>query len=150
MKVLAFHIGADRYGLPLAGLRQVLPVAALKELPLAPPYVAGLLDLHGKPVPVIDLVQLAGLGPSVARFDTRIVVADYAATDGSVRALGLLAERVLGVRHIEPGELSEPGVRGAPFLGRVAADGGAMLQLVELGELLPAEVRATLFPPDSA
>ena len=150
MKVLAFHIGAERYGLQLAGLRQVLPVAALKELPLAPPYVAGLLDLHGTPVPVIDLAQMAGLGPSVARFDTRIVVADYAAGDGSVRALGLLAERVLGVRQIAPNELSEPGVRGAPFLGRVAADGGAMLQLVELEQLLPAEVRAALFPPDPA
>ena len=150
MKVLVFHIGAERYGLHLAGLRQVLPAAALKELPLAPAYVAGLLDLHGTPVPVIDLAQLAGLGPSVVRFDTRIVVADYAAGDGSVRALGLLAERVQGVQQIAPGRLCEPGVQGAPFLGQVAADGGAMLQLVEIAQLLPAEVRASLFPADAA
>ena len=146
MKVLVFHIGAERYGLHLAGIRQVLPAAALKELPLAPPYVSGLLDLHGTPVPVIDLARLAGLGPSPVRFDTRIVVVDYLAGDGGVRALGLLAERVHGVQQVDPGLLLDAGVRGAPFLGQVAADGGSMLQLVELEHLLPAEVRACLFP----
>lgn len=146
MKVLVFHIGAERYGLRLAGVHQVLPAAALKELPLTPPYVAGLLDLHGTPVPVIDLTQLAGMAPSALRFDTRIVVADYVAADGSLRLLGLLAERVQGVQAVEPDLFSDGGVRGAPFLGRVAADGGSMLQLVEIEHLLPADARALLFP----
>ena len=150
MKVLVFHIGAERYGLRLAGVNQVLPAAALKALPLTPPYVAGLLDLHGTPVPVIDLAQLAGLAPSALCFDTRIVVVDYVAGDGRVRALGLLAERVQGVQEVAPGLLLDAGVRGAPFLGQVAADGGAMLQLVETEHLLPADVRALLFPAGGA
>lgn len=150
MKVLAFHIGAERYGLRLAGVSQVLPVAALKAMPLTPSYVAGLLDLHGTPVPVIDLAQLAGLGPSALRFDTRIVVADYAADDGHVRALGLLAERVQGVQQVEQDRLSDAGVRGAPFLGQVATGDGAMLQLVEVEHLLAPDVRALLFPVGNA
>lgn len=149
MKVLVFYIGAERYGLRLAAIAQVLPAAALKALPLTPAYVAGLLDLHGVPVPVIDLAQLAGMAPSALCFDTRIVVADYAAGDGSVRALGLLAERVQGVEQIEPAALADGGVRGAPFLGQVAT-GGAMLQLVEIEHLLPADVRALLFPVGEA
>ena len=146
MKVLAFHIGAERYGLRLAQVGQVLPAAALRALPLTPAYVAGLLDLHGTPVPVIDLAQLAGLGPSALRYDTRIVVADYAADDGSLRPLGLLAERVQGVQQVEPGRLSDSGVRGAPFLGQVATGDGAMLQLVDIEHLLAPDVRALLFP----
>lgn len=150
MKVLVFHIGAERYGLRLAAIARVLPAVALKQLPLTPAWVAGLLDLHGTPVPVIDLAQLAGLAPSALRFDTRIVVADYVAGDGSVRALGLLAERVQGVQQVEPAALADGGVRGAPFLGQVATDGGAMLQLVEIEHLLTADVRALLFPPVGA
>lgn len=146
MKVLAFHIGAERYGLRLAAISQVLPAAALKSLPLTPSYVSGLLDLHGVPVPVIDLSQLAGLGPSALRFDTRIVVADYAADDGRVRALGLLAERVQGVQEVEQARLSDAGVRGASFLGQVATGDGAMLQLVDIEHLLAPDVRALLFP----
>ena len=63
MKVLVFHIGRDRYGLPLAAIVRVLPLLELKQLPLTPDYVAGLMDLHGTPVPVIDLSRLAGLAP---------------------------------------------------------------------------------------
>ena len=150
MKVLVFHIGAERYGLRLATISCVLPVVALKELPLTPPCVAGLLDLHGMPVPVIDLAQLAGMAPPVHCFDTRIVVVDYISGDGKVRALGLLAERVQGVLQVAATALLDAGVRGAPFLGQVATDGGAMLQLVEVEHLLPADVRALLFPGGEA
>ncbi|UUZ49940.1 chemotaxis protein CheW [Massilia sp. B-10] len=33
--------------------------AALKQVPQAPDYVASLMDLHGEPVPVLDLSRLA-------------------------------------------------------------------------------------------
>lgn len=152
MKVLVFHIGAQRYGLPLAAISSVLPAAALTGVPLTPPYVAGLLDLHGTPVPVIDLAQLAAKVPAALRFDTRIVIVNYVvgAGDGDVRPLGLLAERVQGIEDVAAAALADNGVRGAPFLGQVATGAGSMLQLVEVDHLLSAEVRALLFPAGQA
>ena len=146
MKVLVFHIGKDRYGLPLAAIVRVLPLLELKQLPLTPDYVAGLMDLHGLPVPVIDLSRLAGLAPAAAQFDTRIVVVDYRAPDGGQHVLGLMASRVRGIARFDPAQLGESGVAGAPFLGQVASDADGMLQLVDLDHLLTAEVRALLFP----
>src|SRR5450830_1402810 len=96
MKVLVFHIGRDRYGLPLAAIVRVLPLLELKQLPLTPDYVAGLLDLHGAPVPVIDLSRLAGLVPETLWFDSRIILVDYPGDDGQPHQLGLLAEHVIG------------------------------------------------------
>jgi chemotaxis-related protein WspB len=145
MKALVFHIGADRYALPLAVVNQVLPAASLKQLPLAPPYVAGLLDLHGEPVPVIDLSRLAGHEAPQVWFDTRIVLVDFDAGAGAMRALGLLAEHVSGIITIDPASLAEPGVRAAPFLGQVASTPEGMVQLVTLQQLLSDEVRALLF-----
>ncbi len=146
MKVLVFHIGPDRYALRLAAIARVLPVAELKAIPLAPPFVAGLLDLHGAPVPVIDLSRLAGVIPEQVWFDTRIVLADYPLGGGATACIGLLAEHVIGVETVEPGALRDPGLAGAPFMGQVASTAHGMLQLVEVDELLPAEVRALLFP----
>lgn len=150
MKVLVFHIGADRYGLPLAGVKRVLPVVAIKQIPLAPPFVAGLMDLHGEPVPVIDLSRLAGLAPGQIWFDTRIILVDYPLADGAAASLGLLAEHVSGVEPVEPGALREPGVGGAAFLGQVASSAAGMLQIVELDQLLGADVRALLFSARAA
>lgn len=146
MKVLVFHIGADRYGLPLRDIGRVLPVAALKQLPLAPAFVAGLMDLHGQPVPVIDLSALAGVPASQAWVDTRIILLDYPDDAGVPRQLGLLAEHVLGIDSVDPQLLAGSGVDGAPFLGQLASDVHGLLQLVRIDGLLPPEVRALLFP----
>lgn len=150
MKVLVFHIGADRYGLPLRQVRRVLPLLELKGIPLAPDSVAGLMNLHGAPVPVIDLARISGAPPSRRHFDTRIVLADYTAPDGAVHALGLMAERVLGVQEVAQQDLAPSGVQGAPFLGPVAGDARGMVQLVAVNALLPAELRARLFPAGAA
>ena len=150
MKVLVFHIGRDRYGLPLAGIVRVLPLLELKQLPLTPDYVAGLMDLHGVPVPVIDLSRLAGLPPAAAQFDTRIVIVDYQAPDGDTHELGLLASQVRGIADIAMEKLEDSGVTTAPFLGQVASDADGIVQLVELQHLLPPDVRALLFQGGSA
>ncbi|WP_426210826.1 chemotaxis protein CheW [Massilia sp. TWP1-3-3] len=146
MKVLVFQIGADRYALRLAAIARVLPVAALKAIALAPPFVAGLLDLHGEPVPVIDLSRLAGVIPEQIWFDTRIVLADYPLPGGATARVGLLAEHVIGVATVNDADLRESGVAGAPFLGQVASTAHGLLQLVEVDQLLAPEVRALLFP----
>ena len=145
MKLLVFHIGADRYGLRLRDVLRVLPLVELKQLPLAPDSVAGIMDLHGAPVPVIDLCRASGLPSGEDHFDTRIIVADYVTPEGAHHALGLRAERVLGVQEVGDELLRDSGVQAAPFLGAVASDAQGMLQLVELDQLLPAELRALLF-----
>ena len=161
MKVLVFHIGPDRYALRLTVVSRVLPAAALKSVPLAPSYVAGLLDLHGEAVPVIDLSRLSGIVPDQVWFDSRIILVDYVvdyaaghvadhAVGSATRKLGLLAEHVLGVDSIAAHALSDSGVDGAPFLGQVAGTENGLLQLVELGELLAPDVRALLFQQERA
>jgi chemotaxis-related protein WspB len=149
MKVLVFHIGRERYALPLARVDKVLPVARLTALPGAPHYVPGLLDLHGEPVPVIDLSRLAGTPPAAVRYDTRILLVDVPAA-GRMRRLGLKAERVAGVASIGDTPL-ESGVVAAPWLGQVAPGGAGahgtagMLHLLVPERLLAPEVARTLF-----
>ncbi|MES2322905.1 MAG: chemotaxis protein CheW [Pseudomonadota bacterium] len=150
MKVLVFTIGQDRYGLPLRAIARVLPVVELKQLPLAPDYVAGLMDLHGEPVPVIDLSRLAGVTPEQVWFDTRIILVDYPAGAAGTRGLGLQAEHVAGIDSIDPEALRTSGITGAPFLGQVTGTAHGMLQLVDVEALLPPDVRALLFQPQDA
>lgn len=150
MKVLAFHIGRERYALPLTAVLRVLPVARLKALPGAPHYVPGLLDLHGEVVPVIDLSRLAGTPPDAVRYDTRILLVEVPAA-GRRRRLGLKAERVTGVADIGA-ELRDGGVLAAPWLGGLAAGdaeasgrAAGMLQLIAPDRLLAPEVETLLF-----
>ncbi|WUR14917.1 chemotaxis protein CheW [[Empedobacter] haloabium] len=150
MKLLVFHIGADRYGLPLGIIRQVLPLMELKAVPLAPAAVAGLMNLRGASVPVIDVALSSGAAPAARQVDTRIVLVDYPGQDGGVYALGLLVERVVGVQDVPEPALAASGVQAAPFLGQVAGDAHGLVQLVHPERLLPETLRATLFPAGPA
>jgi len=148
MQFLVFHLGKDRYGLNTEHVVRVLPMLELKQLPKAPAYVAGLMNFHGKPVPVIDLCALAGGAPCARHFDTRILLVDYRAGDGGKHALGLVAERVAGIEQVRQDDFLDPGVstQNTPYLGKIAARDGALLQLVNVDHLLTPQVRDILFP----
>jgi chemotaxis-related protein WspB len=147
MKLLIFHIGKDRYGIRLNDIARVLPLQQLKALPLAPAYVAGLMNFHGASVPVLDLCQLAGLQAGGQYFDSRIILVDCPAPDGTSHPLGLMAEHVMGIETVAPNQFVESGVKAAPFLGQIVSSAAGILQMVELGQLLQDNVRAMLFQP---
>ena len=147
MQFLIFHLGPDRYALGTRHLVRVLPLMDLKQLPQTPAYVAGLMNYHGTPVPVIDLSMLACKTPCGAQFDTRILLTDFQADDGQRHLLGLRVERVSHIADMDPDLFSAPGVASttAPYLGPVLTTDGGIVQWVELAQLLAPEVRAQLF-----
>ena len=149
MKLLIFAIGNDRYGLRTDSIIRVLPMLALSRLAHAPDYVAGLMNYRSAQVPVIDLQMLICGIPCEARFDTRIIVVDYAGSDGAHHLLGLMAEQVDGIRGSDERTLVDAGVAraAAPYLGKITVDGAGIVQLIEVDQLLPEAVRAILFQP---
>jgi len=143
MLFIVFQLGQDRYALSGRELVEVLPLMAVKQLPHAPAGVAGVLDYHGVPLPVIDLSALALGSRAAERISTRILIAEGA--DG--RRLALIAERANEMLKREESEFTDPGVKvnGAPYLGPVTRDERGLVQWITPGKLLSAEVRDALF-----
>ena len=50
------RVHKERIGLPVEAVEEVLPMCKLASLPEAPPWLAGLLNLRGSMVPVIDVL----------------------------------------------------------------------------------------------
>ncbi len=61
-----FHVADRDYGVELSRVNEVLRSQPLARVPLAPPAVAGLLNLRGHIVPAVDLRTLFGLAPRSA------------------------------------------------------------------------------------
>jgi purine-binding chemotaxis protein CheW len=130
MQVVTLGIEADRFAIPVTAVREILDMQALFRLPEAPPHVAGLADVRGRAVPVIDLRTRLGLPPQDTTEHTRILVLDV-----GTLTIGLIADRVFEVTAI-PHDALDP----APDLGQswkaryiqnVAkrADGGLLMLL---------------------
>jgi twitching motility protein PilI len=92
---LGVLIGGARYLLDLTQAGEIVPLAALTEVPLTQPWYLGLSNIRGNLVGVIDLARYLGLGETAAGPDSRIVTF----AGGLGFNCGLLVSRVYGLRH---------------------------------------------------
>lgn len=89
--------GGQLFGLKLPRVRDVFVPRGLSNVPLAPPEVAGLLNLRGRIVTAIDLRRRLGLPP---RADGGTPIAVGIEERGEL--YGLIVDRVGDVLHLKP------------------------------------------------
>jgi chemotaxis-related protein WspB len=139
MLVLTFRVAEVLYAVAVKRVVEVVPRVALRGLPHAPDYLAGLLRYRGGAVPVVDLGLLMGKSACRDRLDTRIILVDGGLHGGAGPGfLGLIAERVDDVRVVDESKRAVAGleIERAPYLGSVYETDGGLLQLVEPGKIL--------------
>jgi chemotaxis-related protein WspB len=147
MLFLTFRLGKDRYAVDVKQVREILPMVEYKSIPQAPPWVLGIFNYHGEPVPLIDPAALSLGTPAAKRMSTRILLVDY-----RQGLLGLMVEHATDVMRRAETEFKPSRVAsgGAPYLGPVLADGEGILQKIEVQALLSDEVHSLLFPEEKS
>jgi chemotaxis-related protein WspB len=145
--LLLFHLDQTAYALDTARVLEVLPLCALRPVPHAPRAVAGVFDYRGRTLPVIDLAELLSGRPAVARLSTRLVVVEHPDAGGRERSVALMAERCTRMLTCQAADFRDAGVSlaGAAYLGSVASLEGELVQRIEIGRLLTAELSTALF-----
>ncbi len=148
MLFLLFNIGDGRYALTAEQIVEVVPLVKVKEVPLAPEYVAGLMDYHGRPVPVIDLCRLLVKEPCAPMLSSRIILAHYPTGSGRSSTLGLIAGQVTEAIKSNITEIPPSGVLMDEALyqhhGTEAAR-DKMVQWFDLKKMLPEQEVCKLF-----
>jgi chemotaxis-related protein WspB len=143
---LVFRVGQERYALPCQQLIEVVPLVTLRPIAHAPDYVAGMFVLRGEVVAVVDLCRLMLGTMCPDRLSSRIMLARL-----GTHILGILAEQVTEAVDLVR-QASAISVPAAPYLGDLFLDqrdpnagaAGTMVQLLEVGKLLPQELQQRL------
>ena len=97
MDVVVFRLGPQHFGIPVAHVGQVVPVAAIGPLPDATPPVRGAVDVHGEVMPVIDLAYGAAQTWTTLHAEQQFILVE------GPRRIVLLADEVEGVRSVPDG-----------------------------------------------
>jgi len=149
--VVTLALGKEVCALEVAMVREILDSGPITRLPEAPPFLAGVIDVRGETVPVIDLRVKLGLTAAPVTPETRIVVVELGRRDRSL-AVGLQVERVFEVAQLEPGGHKPPpdiggGWRpaGIKAIGRLRDDFVIVLDLPKL--FSAGEIDAIPAPP---
>jgi purine-binding chemotaxis protein CheW len=106
-------LGIDRevFAVPVDAVLEILEIRPMFRIPEAPGYLAGLIDVRGRGVPVIDLRLKLGLPAQTANEMTRILVLEFSVGEQKL-VLGLIADRVIEVITLDHRE-----IQPAPAIG---------------------------------
>ena len=114
IRLVAFVIDGNHYGLPLEQVERVLPLVAVSPLPKAPASAAGIINLHGQVVPVLDVRRRFGFPTRGYGLSAHLVIAR-----ASRRTVALPVDEALGVLEMNAGAVKPPD-SVLPGIGHVA------------------------------
>lgn len=100
---VVFKVAEAEYALPADVVLQMESYTGASPVPCAAPYVAGIVHLRSRVVPVIDLRARFGLPPRERTLDTRVVVGQI---EG--RAVALIADSAREVLRLRPSQMQPP------------------------------------------
>jgi purine-binding chemotaxis protein CheW len=143
-ELITFGIASQRFGIDIMTVREIRAWSPVTRLPRVPGYVAGVVNLRGAVLPVIDLAARLGWTPTDATPRNPIIVIEHG---GQMR--GLIVHDVADIVSIEAGTLQQPDAMGhesiTHFLEGIAPLGDEMVMVLDLGRLMadePAELAA--------
>ena len=135
---IVFKVAGAEYVIPAEVVLQMESYSGATRVPGSPAYVAGIVQIRGKVIPVVDLRLRFGLPAIEATLDSRIVVGKAAD-----RAVGLLVDSAREVLKLSEHEISEPPSmvtdQANGFVKAVARPGKRLLMLIDFLKVIGEE-----------
>lgn len=144
LQLLVFTLGSEMFGLPLGAVEEIVQLPdALTRVPKAPKFVAGVMNLRGRALPIIDLRERFQSDAIAASGRPRVIVV----ATKHLQA-GFIVDGVSEILRVEEAAISPappmPG-DGARVFDRVTPGGnGVMILIVDPQELLDRAERDLL------
>lgn len=113
-KLVCFLLHGQEYAADIANVVETLAVRPVTRVFLTPAWLAGIMNLRGDVVAVLDLSRLLGMSPTVVTDDSRVLLTRH----GGRRA-GLLVDGLAELRDVPPDRLEPPPVTLAPEVGEL-------------------------------
>jgi purine-binding chemotaxis protein CheW len=147
LEVVTFRLAGERYALETRHVSQVLRPTQCVPIPGTPAFLAGVVNLRGEILAVVDLAVVLGLAGAGAAPPSWILVLGRERDEFGVRAEAVLEVATVRVDelHEPPGSIAggvRPYLRGVTARALIVLDGAALLGdgrlIVNLGEELGA------------
>lgn len=96
-KYLTFGLNDEHYALEILRVQEIVGLIPITRVPRLPRFVAGVVNLRGRVIPVVDLRLAFGLDASEMTDRTCIIVVRSEREDGSATVMGALVDEVSDV-----------------------------------------------------
>jgi purine-binding chemotaxis protein CheW len=143
-KLVCFLLNGQEYAADIANVVETLAVRPITRVFLSPAWLAGIMNLRGDVVAVLDLARLLGMAPTIVTDDSRIVLARHAE-----RRAGLLVDRLAELRVADLDDIEPAPITLAPEVaqllrGIVTSASGDVVRVLDLPALFESDTVASL------
>lgn len=133
---IVFSINKERFGVDVSQIKQIIPVMESTNIPNAPSFVKGVIDLRGDIIPIVNLREkLSYSNSSSQNKDTKIIIVEL---DNNI--IGMEVDSVTEMMRVYVDEINEPPtmVKGinSNYLYGVAKFQESLLILLDLSKIL--------------
>lgn len=108
---LTFELAAEIYAINILFIREIIEYGNLTQVPMMPDFIAGVINLRGSVVPVIDLSSRFGRSETLITKRTSIVIIEIT-SNNEVLEIGIMVDIVNEVL-----EISSDAIEDAPSFG---------------------------------
>lgn len=134
-ELITFEVEGQVFGLDIMAIREIRAWSPTTRLPRVPSYVAGVVNLRGTVLPVIDLAARLGWRPTEASPRHAIIV-----TQQGAQISGWIVDSVSDIVTLDSADLQPPpptatGDTVVPFLEGLAAIEDRMVMVLNLAAL---------------
>ncbi|AKF07355.1 chemotaxis protein CheW [Sandaracinus amylolyticus] len=133
-----FRVGDAEYAIAADEVLQMESYDGATPVPNAAAHVAGIVQVRGRVVPVVDLRVRFNAPVRERTIDTRVVVAQR-----GERAVALLVDAAREVARLAPEQLKPPppmvAAQSAGFVRAIAQVAGRMVMLIDLDRVVGEE-----------
>jgi purine-binding chemotaxis protein CheW len=141
-EMISFRVSEQEFCVDIGVVREIRGWSPATPIPQSPDYVAGVINLRGTVMPIIDLRRR--LGFETVEPSTRNVIIVAQPRDQPV---GLVVDSVCETFMLNTEELQAPPRLGqevgAQFLSAIAAMEGRLMAVLNLDAIVPSEVEIT-------
>lgn len=111
---LSFKLGEEEFAAHVGKVLNILEMTKITEVPKAPEYMKGVINLRGTVLPVIDTRIKFGMQPTDYTTNTCIIVLDIE-VDGESIQIGALVDAVQAVLEIDKSKIMPPPSIGSKY-----------------------------------
>ena len=118
MRALTLRLQDEIFAIEAGSVREILDLVSITEVPNAPAFVGGLINVRGRVVPLADLRLKFGMEKTTATIDGRVVVIEID-LGGDQTTIGLLADKVYAKPDVTENAVHQRAIHDGIDAGRL-------------------------------
>lgn len=129
MRTFVFVAAGHRYALDASCVEAVHPLVRARAVPGGPPWLTGVIDVHGEFVPLVDATALlTGAGSTGRTMGARVLLVDTGFGEGTRARFAIAVDRVEDAEDVDLAGAWRTGTGASPWLGAVVQHHGEPAQ----------------------